>query len=206
MPSSWPENDQNLRCNWFEPILAHSIGGVPVSAKKSPVRRHDDSKKGRQIDCIANKKAYEFKIRVTIAASGQGRWQEELDFPLDCRKSGFTPVLVVFDPTENPKLDALQKAFKAQRGEVYVGEAAWKHLDQAAGSTMAVFIDRYVKNPINSLLAEVVNGELPDLRLAMTQTRFTVTVAGQSFSHPRKTPDPELEVDAKTIPDDVMDE
>ena len=29
-------------------------------------------------------KAYEFKLRVTIAASGQGRWKEELDFPSDC--------------------------------------------------------------------------------------------------------------------------
>ena len=34
---------------------------------------------------------------MTIAASGQGRWKEELDFPADCKASGYVPVLVVLD-------------------------------------------------------------------------------------------------------------
>ena len=95
----------------FEPIIAHAIGGTPAPAKKSPVKRQSDRNKGRQVDCILDDRAYEFKIRVTIAASGQGRWQEELDFPTDCRTSGFTPVLVCLDSTPNPKLSALVDAF-----------------------------------------------------------------------------------------------
>jgi hypothetical protein len=69
----------------FEPIIAHAIGGVPFSSKRSPIRRRDDNRKGRQVDCIRERHAYEIKIRVTIAASGQGRWREELEFPIDCR-------------------------------------------------------------------------------------------------------------------------
>ncbi len=96
----------------FEPIIAHAIGGTPAPARKSPVKRRTDQSKGRQVDCIRDDRAYEFKIRVTIAASGQGRWQEELDFPADCRTSGFTPVLICLDSTPNPKLDALMAAFR----------------------------------------------------------------------------------------------
>jgi hypothetical protein len=50
---------------------------------------------GRQIDCldVDAKIAYEFKLRVTIAASGQGRFAEELSFPVECRAAGLTPVL-----------------------------------------------------------------------------------------------------------------
>ncbi len=137
----------------FEPIIAHAIGGVPFSAKASPVRRASDPKKGRQVDCVRGKQAYEFKIRVTIASSGQGRWQEELEFPVDCRKSGYAPVLVVLDATANPKLAQLESAFLAQRGKVYKGEAAWRHLDEAAGQTMALFLEKYVP-PAHSRIAE----------------------------------------------------
>ncbi len=107
----------------FEPIIAHALGGTPAPAKKSPVRRHSDPTKGRQVDCLLDQKAYELKIRVTIAASGQGRWQEELDFPLDCRQSGFSPVLVCMDSTPNPKLDALVSAFRRYGGEVHCQSA-----------------------------------------------------------------------------------
>ena len=59
----------------FEPMLTESLGGRSVSAKASPVRRADDPSKGRQVDCIVElageKLAYEFKDRITIAASGQ---------------------------------------------------------------------------------------------------------------------------------------
>ena len=116
----------------FEPIIAHSIGGVAASSASSPVRRRSDKNKGRQVDCIRQNKAYEFKLRVTIAASGQGRWQEELEFPEDCQASDYTPVLIVLDPTPNPKLDELVKAFLGSDGEVYVGNAAWNHLQEAA--------------------------------------------------------------------------
>ena len=36
----------------FEPIIAYAIGGTPAPAKKSPVRRHNDTTKGRQVNCL----------------------------------------------------------------------------------------------------------------------------------------------------------
>lgn len=67
------QSDNDLVVSLFEPILAAALGGVPFPAKKSPVKRAEDPTKGRQVDCVVDRDAYEFKIRVTIAASGQGR-------------------------------------------------------------------------------------------------------------------------------------
>ncbi len=85
----------------FEPIIAAAIGGTPISSRRSPIKRARDSTKGRQVDCLKDHFAYEIKLRVTIAASGQGRWGEELDFPVDCANSGYAPILLVLDPTRN---------------------------------------------------------------------------------------------------------
>ena len=140
----------------FEPILAAAIGGEPKSAKERVVRRSDDSTRGRQVDCWkvlpdGTPLAYELKLRVTIAASGQGRFAEELSFAQDCQNSGAKPILVVLDPTENDKLTGLQAAYRAVGGEAYVGDAAWEHLESAAGPTMAAFIERYVRVPVASI-------------------------------------------------------
>jgi len=93
----------------FEPVIANAVGGTPVPSSRSPVKRHRDARKGRQVDCLLGNKAYELKIRMTIAASGQGRWGEELDYPIDCKQSGFVPVLLVLDSTPNAKLTELTK-------------------------------------------------------------------------------------------------
>jgi hypothetical protein len=186
----------------FEPIIAYAIGGVPASAKKSPVRRQRDSTKGRQVDCIRQKKAYEIKLRVTIAASGQGRWAEEIEFPADCRASGYTPVLVVFDPTPNPKLDELRRMYLSNRGEVYIGKDAWEHLEKTAGATMAKFIQRYVHDPIQALLAEVPE-QLPELSLKMEDSEIIVAIAGDSLRIARA-PETAEEL-LEDMPDDADD-
>jgi len=165
----------------FEPIIAYALGGIPAPAKKSPVKRHDDSSKGRQVDCILNTNAYEFKIRVTIAASGQGRWQGELDFPKDCKLSGYTPILVCMDSTPNPKLDALVAAFKAFGGHVFIGKDAWNHLDDVAGPTMASFIDHYVKKPIEEMLSQATKYP-PALSAEWNEESVTLRV-GESLLH-----------------------
>jgi hypothetical protein len=188
----------------FEPIIAHSIGGVPVGAGKSPVRRHDDPTKGRQVDCVKRKRAYEIKLRVTIAASGQGRWREELDFPVDCRASGYTPVLIVFDPTPNPKLRQLVRAFESHRGAVHVGPAAWNHLDQQAGPSMARFLEKYVREPLDALLREVPTGPLPDLVLRTTDDSIRVSVGPDTFVIPRA-PRGEEAADDDALPEDIDD-
>ncbi len=187
----------------FEPIIAYAIGGIPAPAKKSPVRRHGDPTKGRQVDCILNKRAYEFKIRVTIAASGQGRWQEELDFPVDCRQSGFIPVLVCMDSTANPKLDALIRAFREQKGEVFVGDAAWAHLEDVAGDTMSTFLEKYVRMPIQDLLNHA-KAELPELNAKWTEHSIDIGIAGETLSIAREPEPSEDEADA--MPEDADDE
>lgn len=169
----------------FEPIIAYAIGGAPFSSHKSPVRRTADSGKGRQVDCIRGKDAYEIKIRLTIAASGQGRWQEELAFPIDCRESGYTPVLIVLDPTPNPKLAELVEAFEREGGTTYIGDDAWNHLDQAAGQTMTVFLENYVRHPITEVLASTPTA-LPDITFSMSDTAFVLKVQDQRVGYGRE--------------------
>ncbi len=165
----------------FEPIIAYSIGGVSVSARRSPVRR-GGAGEGRQVDCLVESKkhAYEIKLRVTIAASGQGRWQEELDFPSDCKKSGYTPILVVLDPTGNPKLTELRRAFRAQGGKSYVGEDAWAHLEGSAGKTMGAFLEKYVRRTIQTLLTDTPNA-LPTFALKIADETLTISVGNEEF-------------------------
>jgi hypothetical protein len=191
----------------FEPIIAHAIGGVLVGAKKSPIKRAASPMKRRQCDCVLDKKAYEIKMRVTIAASGQGRWREELDFPADCKSSGYVPVLVVLDPTPNPKLDELRQKFLDDGGEVYIGAAAWKHFDSLAGKTMSRFLQIYVHTPLQALLAQVPEKteELPDLLLTMGEGEFTASIQGETLKVKRQ-PKEEEEPEPDELPEDVEDE
>ena len=141
----------------FEPVLASCLGGEDVGSRNSPVKRLNErgepTDEARQIDCYDGESqlAYEFKLRVTIAASGQGRFAEELSFPRECRASGLTPVLVVLDPTPSPRLVELIAAFAANQGRHYVGPDAWAHMELKAGRTMAVFLERYIRPPLTEM-------------------------------------------------------
>ena len=190
----------------IEPVIASAVGGEAYTAKRSPVRSHRDGK-GRQVDCVREeqKDAYEIKVRVTIAASGQGRWTEELDFPIDCQRSGYRPVLVVLDETRNPKLTALAAAFKKHGGKVFIGQKAWRHLDELAGETMATFIERYVRVPL-AALADAPERPVPKLTAEEGKDRRTVviTVAGETLTIPRDEKpvdeDDEGDEDTATLP------
>lgn len=188
----------------FEPILAHATGGFSASPSKSPVKRRSNPGKGRQVDCILDDRAYEMKIRVTSAASGQGRWNEELDFPEDCKASGFTPVLVCMDGTPNPKLDALTGAFKHSGGEVFVGEQAWCHLDELAGDTMSRFVERYVRAPIHDLLIRGVD-RLPDLIARESSDTIELTVGKDTLVIIRDSPSDNDVAEADEVSDDGKD-
>lgn len=191
----------------FEPIIAHSIGGVAFSAKKSPIRRSEDESQGRQVDCVRtiDKRAYEIKLRVTIAASGQGRWREELEFPADCKASKYKPVLIVFDPTPNTKLTELQKAFKDNGGEVFVGKKAWEHLDAQAGATMASFLEKYVRQPLEALLKNAPKRDaLPPLNLEMKPGCIHVLIGKEEFVV-KRAPLAAAASEPDALPDDVDD-
>ncbi|WP_129630681.1 restriction endonuclease [Candidatus Oscillochloris fontis] len=185
----------------FEPIIAYAIGGVPYSAKKSPIKRGGQGTAGRQVDCIINKKAYEFKIRVTIAASGQGRWGEELEFPRDCQSSGYTPILVVLDPTPNMKLEELSRAFISVGGSAYIGEQAWKHLSEIAGPTMFRFLELYVHDPLSTLVKESPE-QLPSLTLRIESGKIVMEVGKEYIYIQRNTPE-EIPSTEDGLPEDI---
>ncbi|NEO64516.1 MAG: restriction endonuclease [Moorea sp. SIO4G2] len=141
----------------FQPLLASCLGGKPVGAKNSPVKRLDangnPTNQGRQIDCLvpSNNRTYELKLRVTIAASGQGRFGEELSFPEESQAAGFIPVLLVLDPTPSNRLTELSEKYLACGGAFYHGEEAWRHMEQEAGEVVSVFIERYIKPAIQGI-------------------------------------------------------
>ncbi len=188
----------------FEPIVAYAIGGIPYGAKRSPIKRGGIGPLGRQVDCVVDNRAYEIKIRVTIAASGQGRWSEEMQFPKDAQASGFIPVLVVLDPTANVKLEELKQSFAVAGGESYIGQAAWEHLAAVAGSTMARFLEIYVHSPLQALLKETPQ-MLPDLTLRMRNDRIIMEIGSEYLTIQR--PDSgEISASEDSIPEDVDDE
>lgn len=141
---------------FFEPILATCLGGEPRSHKNSPVKRLNKEDGYRQVDCYVEEAAevYELKMRVTIAASGQGRFAEELSFPEEAAAAGLTPILVVFDDSPSPRLTELIEAYEAHGGIARVGAQAWEILESKAGPIMGLFIDRYVKPVIEQLRNE----------------------------------------------------
>ncbi|HXE55308.1 MAG TPA: hypothetical protein VN541_19950 [Tepidisphaeraceae bacterium] len=188
----------------FEPIFAAALGGTPASARKSPVRRRNDASKGRQVDCIRERDAYEFKIRLTIAASGQGRWAEELDFAPDCRVSGFRPILIVLDPTPNARLMELQQVFRANGGDAYVGGAAWNHLETESGEVMGRFLERYVRLPIQSLLG-AAPVSLPSLTATDRGDSIDIRIGGNLIRIDRS-PETVTADDDDEMPDDIDDQ
>lgn len=186
----------------FEPMLSESLGGKSVSAKASPVKRADDPTKGRQVDCIVEvdgrKLAYEFKDRITIAASGQGRFSEELAFPKDCKASGYTPILMVMDPTPNDKLTAISNAFVANDGEVYLGDAVWTHLSSLSGKEIANFVKKYIKDPVEEIA--VRERELLDIglryRTGSSGDSVEISIGNNTWIVPRPRRDEAVEVDS----------
>ena len=170
----------------FEPILASCLGGEAVGSTNSPVKRLDENGNpkatGRQIDCYigAENVAYEFKIRVTIAASGQGRFAEELSFPKECRAAGISPILIVLDPTESPRLTELAQAFRDNEGQVFIGEAAWNHLEEKAGDIMSQFIDSYIKPPLETINA-FDTSNLTELTLTWDNQQITIVGGGNQY-------------------------
>jgi len=91
---------------------------------------------------------------------------------------------VVLDGTPNPKLADLEKAFLAQGGDVYIGAAAWEHLDSLAGPTMAQFLERYVRGPIDKLIKEAPT-ILPEFIATMSNESIDISIGGDTLKIPR---------------------
>ena len=177
----------------FEPIIAAALGGESYSAQKSPIRRSSNRTKGRQVDCLIDDKAYEIKMRITIAASGQGRFKEELEFAEDCEDSGFRPILLVLDSTPSSKLSEISDQYQLHGGEVYIGESAWNHILQEAGDIMSIFVNKYVKNPIHEV--EKASKSLKSLSINVEHsTTFKLIVGPTSVIRRKLQPLPRVEM------------
>lgn len=170
----------------FEPLLASCLGGEPVGSKNSPVKRIDSSghptSQGRQIDCLvpSNNRTYELKLRVTIAASGQGRFGEELSFAEESQAAGFTPVLLVLDPTPSNRLTELSEKYLACGGAFYHGEEAWKHMEQEAGKVVSVFIEKYIKPAIQGI-EEIEIGYPKSISLRWSDQEIEISDGASSY-------------------------
>ena len=170
----------------FEPILASCLGGVSISARNSPVKRVDQNgsqtPNGRQIDCYvpSSNTAYELKLRVTTAASGQGRFAEELSFPIECKTAGIKPALLVLDPTPSFRLDELSGQYVGCGGEFYLGEEAWQHMEKKSGRVVSVFVEKYIRPAI----LEVENIQLATLEqvtLAWEEEKIVISGMGAIY-------------------------
>lgn len=101
-----------------------------------------------------------------------------MEFPRDCEASGYKPVLVVLDPTPNPKLDELQRAFLASGGESYIGNSAWNHLGAVAGPTMSRFLEIYVHQPLQDLVEQTPH-DLPELRIKTEADKIILEIGAE---------------------------
>lgn len=140
----------------FENLICRVLGGVSYPANSSPIRSSGNQQEGalggRQVDCLVGKNVYEIKLRMSIAPSGKQRWQSEMAFPKDVCDSGYTPILIVVDPSSNEKYDQIIKAYKSNGGFVYAGKEFWEHIANIATPEMKLFSDKYLKGPIGDLL------------------------------------------------------
>jgi len=169
----------------FEPVLASCMGGVSVGSGNSPVKRINDQGKktsgGRQIDCldVDGKIAYEFKLRVSIAASGQGRFAEELSFPVECKAAGLKPVLIVLDPTPSNRLTELKAAFEAAGGSTHIQDA-WEFIESKAGDCMSTFIERYLR-PVLLQMASYDDSLPKSITLEWETDNIQISTSQESF-------------------------
>lgn len=170
----------------FEPIIASCLGGESVGARNSPVKRVDESgnqtANGRQIDCYVPSlnTAYEIKLRVTIAASGQGRFGEELSFPAECKAAGIKPVLLVLDPNPSTRLNELSQKFIDCDGEFYQGEEAWNYMEEKSGDVVSVFIEKYIR-PAISEIEDIQLATLEQVTLSWEEQKIIISGAGTSY-------------------------
>ena len=68
---------------------------------------------------------------------------------------------------------------------MYVGDDAWRHLDEAAGETMAVFLEKYVRVPIAEVLDNTPTA-LPRIAFRMDEAAFVVESQGHCVEYRRE--------------------
>lgn len=146
------------------PVIATALGGRPVGALQSPVRRVDAGFRRRNVDCLSGTTAYDIKARLSDAPSRRARLDDEIAFARDCRFSSLVPVLLVLGPASGERAAELADAYRAHGGEALIGEVAWDHVAARASMTMARVVDLYIRGPMRDIASHAA---MPPLELAM---------------------------------------
>ena len=95
-------------------------------------------------------------------------------------------MLIVLDPTPSPRLTQLIAAFNACQGKHYVGADAWAHMDSKAGTTMAVFLERYIRPPLTEM-AKYEEAKPEAIQLSWTKDEIHVQGTKANIRVQRKT-------------------
>ena len=85
-----------------------------------------------------------------------------------------------------------------------MGDDAWGHLEEAAGSVMATFLDKYVKNPIADVLQSSTQS-LPDFTIKLENGKIILLIGDEALEIQRHE-SPSLATSADLIPDDAGSE
>lgn len=125
-------------------IMASVLGGETVSSRNSPILKNGSSHARRAVDCIAGRRAYDFKARMTEAPSRRARFADETLFARDCFASGYIPVLLVLNQLPGQRSVETIETFERYGGEVYIGSHAWDHIREVAGPILSRFLDSYI--------------------------------------------------------------
>jgi hypothetical protein len=108
-----------------------------------------------------------------------------------------------FRTVPNSKLEQLEAVFMEHQGEVYKGDAAWRHLDGVAGPTMALFLEKYVHRPLQSLFNDA-SPALPDFTASLHGGNITLSVGGELLHIIRSSE--EIQSDDPEFPEGAADQ
>jgi len=74
-----------------------------------------------------------------------------------------------------------------------------------AGKTMSVFLEKYVRAPLEDMLSAAPENDLPALSLHIESEKLVIGVGRERYTHPRA-PSAELASNPDPLPPDVDDD
>jgi hypothetical protein len=80
-------------------------------------------------------------------------------------------------------MSTLIRAFEECGGKAYTGDEAWRHIQGRAGTTMAEFVTKYVREPIDAIVGDSEANALGSLTLDWDTggKKIVIRVGGQEW-------------------------
>ena len=139
--------------HFLSDIARIAVRGRYYPAEISPLKE-EGSVFRRTAECVCGPYIYHLKYRAQDVALSRLDLGDDMSMARDCRSSGYTPRLLIFDETASPFRDWLENTCYDHGGEVFLGEAAWAHITERASPTVRVCIERYCRDPMALVAAE----------------------------------------------------